>query len=120
MSPPSLRLPERYSSALTAKGVTLRETETLDRAVEDADVIYVTRVQGERFASAAEYDAVKDAYILTAKTAERLKPGAVIMHALPRLNEIAPEVDADPRAAYFRQARNWLHVRMALLAAMLG
>ena len=120
VSPPSLRLPERYISALQARGVTLRETETLDNAVEDADVVYVTRIQGERFVSAADYDAVKDSYVLTARTAERLKAGAVIMHALPRLNEIAPEVDADPRAAYFRQARNGLHVRMALLAFMLG
>ena len=120
ISPASLRLPARYVSALTAQGVTLRETESLDGAVEGADVIYVTRVQGERFASAAEYEAVKDAYVLTAKTAERLQAGAVIMHALPRLNEIAPEVDADPRAAYFRQARNGLYVRMALLASMLG
>lgn len=120
VSPASLRLPARYVSGLTAQGVMLRETETLDDAVEGADVIYVTRVQGERFASVEEYEAVKDAYVLTAKTAERLKAGAVIMHALPRLNEIAPEVDADPRAAYFRQARNGLYVRMALLASMLG
>ena len=120
VSPPSLRLPERYVRSLTAKGVVLREAEGLDEAVEGADVTYVTRVQGERFSSAAEYESVKDAYVLTGATAQRLKTGSVIMHALPRLNEIAPEVDADPRAAYFRQARNGLYVRMALLAAMLA
>ena len=120
VSPPSLRLPQRYAESLIAQGVRLTETAALEGAVEGSDVLYITRVQGERFASEAEYDAVKDAYILTAATAERLSAGAVIMHALPRLNEIAPEVDADPRAAYFRQARNGLYVRMALLAAMLA
>lgn len=120
VSPPSLRLPPRYVESLTAGGVRLTETSALEGAVEGADVLYITRVQGERFASAAEYEALKDAFVLTAKTAQRLKSGAVIMHALPRLNEIAPEVDADPRAAYFRQARNGLYVRMALLAAMLS
>ena len=120
VSPPSLRLPTRYVEALTQRGVRLSEATTLDDAVAEADVVYVTRVQGERFASVAEYEAVKDAFVLNGKTAERLKPGAVIMHALPRLNEIAPEVDLDPRAAYFRQARNGLYVRMALLAHMLA
>ncbi|MGI4829762.1 MAG: aspartate carbamoyltransferase [Janthinobacterium lividum] len=120
VSPPSLRLPARYAEALRKQGVVLRETEALDSAVEGADVVYVTRVQGERFASSQEYDAVKDAFVLNINTADRLKPGAVIMHALPRLNEIAPEVDLHPRAAYFRQARNGLYVRMALLAAMVA
>ena len=120
VSPPSLRLPARYVESLTAQGVSLRETESLDSAVAGADVVYVTRVQGERFQSAAEYEAVKDAFVLNGKTAEGLKGGAVIMHALPRLNEIAPEVDLDPRAAYFRQARNGLYVRMALLSSMLA
>lgn len=120
VSPPSLRLPSRYIEALVAQGVRVRETDALLEGIEGADVLYVTRVQGERFASAADYEAVKDAYILNLEVASRLKPGAVIMHALPRLNEIAPEVDADPRAAYFRQARNGLYVRMALLASMLA
>ena len=120
VSPPSLRLPGTILQQLTARGVEVRETTSLDGIVEDADVVYVTRVQGERFAFAAEYEAVKDAYVLNLKTAERLKQGAVIMHALPRLNEIAPEVDLDPRAAYFRQARNGLYVRMALLSSLLG
>ncbi len=120
VSPPSLRLPAQAVETLRARGVHVRETAALDEAMEGADVTYVTRVQGERFASVAEYEAVKDSYVLTGTVAQRLKPGAVIMHALPRLNEIAPEVDADPRAAYFRQARNGLYVRMALLAAMLS
>lgn len=120
VSPPSLRLPGPLAAELVNRGVQMEEVSQLDDAVQSADVVYVTRVQGERFASAAEYGQVKDAYVLTLKTAEKLKRGAVIMHALPRLNEIAPEVDVDPRAAYFRQARNGLYVRMALLASLLG
>ncbi len=120
VSPTTLRLPKQLLEALLARQVQVHETSSLDEAMASADVVYVTRVQGERFPSVAAYDAVKDAYVLTVKTAERLKPGAVIMHALPRLNEIAPEVDLDPRAAYFRQARNGLYVRMALLSLLLG
>lgn len=120
VSPPSLRLPSRYVDLLRNSGVQVHETASLEDAIATADVVYVTRVQGERFASAAEYESVKDAYVLNLKVAERLKAGAVIMHALPRLNEIAPEIDLDPRAAYFRQARNGLYVRMALLATLLG
>ena len=120
VSPSSLRLPATLLQHLQAAGVALHETVSLDGSVEEADVVYVTRVQGERFPSVAEYEAVKDAYVLTTRTAARLKQGAVIMHALPRLNEIAPEVDLDPRAAYFRQARNGLYVRMALLSLLLG
>ncbi len=120
VSPPSLRLPEPLVTAMRSRGVKVHETASLDEAITAADVVYVTRVQGERFASEAEYESVKDAYVLTLKTAERLKAGAMIMHALPRLNEIAPEVDLDPRAAYFRQARNGLYIRMALLAGLLA
>lgn len=120
VSPPSLRLPAALHHHLVSKGAELQETPSLDDSITDADVVYVTRVQGERFASAEEYERVKDAYVLGLETAERLKEGAVIMHALPRLNEIAPEVDLDPRAAYFRQARNGLYVRMALLSQLLG
>lgn len=120
VSPPTLRLPTPLRDRLAVSGVQLRESSSLEDPMQQADVVYVTRVQGERFASAAEYEVVKDAYVLNLQTAERLKAGAVIMHALPRLNEIAPEVDLDPRAAYFRQARNGLYVRMALLQALLA
>ena len=79
----------------------------------------MTRVQKERFEDAAEYEKLKDAYIIDAKTLAAMKEKAIIMHPLPRVNEIAPEVDTDPRAAYFRQARNGLYVRMALLVSVL-
>lgn len=120
VSPPSLRLPAELKDSLLAQGVSLVETDSLEQSILQADVVYVTRVQGERFASPSDYEAVKDAYVLTLAIAEQLKQGAVIMHALPRLHEIAPEVDLDPRAAYFRQARNGLYIRMALLTSLLG
>jgi aspartate carbamoyltransferase catalytic subunit len=77
-------------------------------------------VQKERFASQEEYDSVKDAYVINAETANRMKPQAIIMHALPRVNEIAPDVDDNARAAYFRQAKNGLYIRMALLKYLLS
>ena len=120
VSPPSLRLPQEMVEELRAGGAVIEETSVLGGSLEQANVVYVTRVQGERFTSAEEYEKVKDAYILTLRMASSLRAGAVIMHALPRLNEIAPEVDLDPRAAYFRQARNGLYVRMALLSLLLG
>ena len=96
------------------------EQTELYGALGDADVVYITRVQRERFPSEDDYAAVADTYILGMQLLETLKPGAIILHALPRLTEIAPEVDSDPRAAYFRQARNCLYMRMALLEHLLG
>jgi aspartate carbamoyltransferase catalytic subunit len=120
ISPWQLRLPLRHREYLLEKQVAFHEGEKLDGAIEQADVVYITRVQRERFASVEEYDAVKDAYILDAAMADRLKPEAIIMHALPRVNEISPEVDANARAAYFRQAKNGLYIRMALLKYLLA
>jgi aspartate carbamoyltransferase catalytic subunit len=120
ISPWQLRLPLRHREYLLEKHVAFHEGEKLDGVIEDADVVYITRVQRERFASVEEYDAVKDAYILDAAMADRLKPEAIIMHALPRVNEISPEVDANARAAYFKQAKNGLYIRMALLKYLLA
>jgi aspartate carbamoyltransferase catalytic subunit len=120
ISPANLRLPAKYIDYLRANNVNFRESESLNEAIPDADVLYITRVQRERFAEAADYEAIKDSYFLDAALADRLKPGAVILHALPRLNEIAPDVDKNPRAAYFRQAKNGLFVRMALLQHLLA
>jgi aspartate carbamoyltransferase catalytic subunit len=103
-----------------AKGVVFHEGETLEGVIELADVAYITRVQRERFASQEDYDAVKDAYVVDAQMANRLKPEAIIMHALPRVNEISPEVDGNARAAYFRQAKNAMYIRMALLKYLLA
>jgi aspartate carbamoyltransferase catalytic subunit len=120
VSPWQLRLPLKYREYLLEKGVRFHEGEKLEGVLEAADVVYITRVQRERFASQAEYEAVKDVYILDAKMADALKPEAIIMHALPRVNEISPEVDDNVRAAYFRQAKNGLYVRMALLRYLLA
>ncbi len=120
ISPPQLRLPQRYRDYLTEKGIPFHEGERLEGVIEQADVAYITRVQGERFASREEYDAVKDVYVMDAKLADKMKPEAIIMHALPRVNEISPEVDGNSRAAYFRQAKNGLYIRMALLKYLLA
>ena len=120
VSPWQLRLPLRHREYLLEKGVAFHEGEKLDGVIEQADVAYITRVQRERFAVQEDYDAVKDAYVIDARIANTLKPEAIIMHALPRVNEIAPEVDRDARAAYFRQAKNGLYIRMALLKYLLA
>jgi aspartate carbamoyltransferase catalytic subunit len=120
ISPESLRLPALYADEMRLRGVRFEERESLDGVLETADVIYVTRVQRERFETEAAYDAVKDAYRIDAAAAARMKEHAIIMHALPRVNEISPEVDRDSRAAYFRQTKNGLYVRMALLKYLLG
>jgi aspartate carbamoyltransferase catalytic subunit len=120
ISPWQLRLPLLHREHLMAKGVAFHEGETLEGVIELADVAYITRVQRERFASQEDYDAVKDAYVVDAQMANRLKPEAIIMHALPRVNEISPEVDGNARAAYFRQAKNAMYIRMALLKYLLA
>ena len=120
ISPPQLRMPEKYLEFLRERGAAFAEHVELEGVIEKADVVYVTRVQQERFSSQAEYEAIRDVYVLNLETADSLKQQAIIMHALPRVNEIAPEVDANSRAAYFRQAKNGLYVRMALLDHLLA
>ncbi len=120
ISPANLRLPAKYIEYLKQNKVDFRESYTLDASLPHVDVLYITRVQRERFADVSEYEAIKDSYFIDALISSRLKPEAIILHALPRLNEIASEVDDDPRAAYFRQAKNGLYVRMALLTHLLA
>ena len=81
--------------------------------------MYQTRIQRERFATEAEYEASRGVYVLDQAAFDRLKPDAIVLHPLPRVDEIAPEVDDDPRAAYFRQAHNGVYIRMALLEALI-
>jgi aspartate carbamoyltransferase catalytic subunit len=119
ISPSQLRLPQKYREYLIGKNVRFHEGEKLEGVIEQADVAYITRVQSERFASREEYDAVKDIYVIDAEMANRMRPEAIIMHALPRVNEISPDVDTNVRAAYFRQAKNGLYIRMALLKYLL-
>lgn len=117
VAPDQLKMPEKVTADLTKKGFDFAESSDMQDAV-DADVLYMTRVQKERFENQEEYDVLKDAFILNAS---HLKgKNTVVMHPLPRVNEIVTDVDALPNAAYFRQAENGVPVRMALLAELLG
>jgi aspartate carbamoyltransferase catalytic subunit len=120
VSPEMLRLPEALRAELDAAGVAYEEVESLDEALAASDVLYVTRVQKERFDDLDAYERVKNAYVITAETMGRARASMTLMHPFPRVGEIAMEVDADPRAAYFRQMEYGLFVRMALLAMVLG
>ncbi len=120
VSPQVLRMPSEITERVQKRGITFHETESLGRALGEADVIYMTRIQRERFADPAEYDRLKDAYVLTRAALAKAKPSVTVMHPLPRVHEIATDVDDLPGAAYFRQSANGVPVRMALLALLLG
>ena len=120
VSPGNLRLPGEVKEELLAAGRAVTETDTLEQVIETVDVLYVTRVQKERFRDLSEYEAVKDYYEITPELMRRAKARMVLMHPLPRVGEIHYDVDDDPRAAYFRQMENGMYIRMALLAAVLG
>jgi aspartate carbamoyltransferase catalytic subunit len=96
------------------------ESYSVQDTISDLDVLYVTRVQRERFADQAQYEAVKDYYMITPELMADAKERMIVMHPLPRVNEISYALDNDPRAAYFRQMENGMYIRMALLAAVLG
>ncbi|KAF9916192.1 hypothetical protein FBU30_001500, partial [Linnemannia zychae] len=120
VSPPSLRMPEEVKAELVKAGIAFSEFTDLNDVIADSDVVYVTRVQKERFSDLEEYERVKSAYIINNKVMSKAKTQMIVMHPLPRVSEIEPEVDFDQRAAYFRQMRYGLYVRMALLALVLG
>ncbi|MEM8884823.1 MAG: aspartate carbamoyltransferase [Planctomycetota bacterium] len=120
VSPQFLCLPEEQLDALDALGVQFHETETLEEALPEADVLYMTRVQRERFTDPLEYERFKDAYRLDLEVLKHAREKLAILHPLPRVTEISPEVDAHPHAAYFRQAHYGVSVRKALLALLLG
>ena len=120
VSPSALRMPREVVERAQAKGASVRETDDLGLALAQSDVVYMTRIQRERFADPAEYNRLKDAYVLTRTTLGKAKPSITIMHPLPRVNEISTDVDDLPGAAYFRQSANGVPVRMALLALLLS
>jgi len=120
ISPDILRMPEQLVADIAAGGVKQHETTDLDEVLATTDVLYVTRIQKERFEDPADYDLVKDSYVITPETLAGAKDRMIVMHPLPRVGEIATEVDDDPRAAYFRQMEYGMYVRMALLALVLG
>ncbi|KAI0560717.1 Glutamine amidotransferase [Gracilaria domingensis] len=121
VSPESLRMPHDLLEELSERGVPQYEhVELSDGVIRDTDVLYVTRIQKERFGSLDDYERVKDAFMITPKTLTRAKEHMIIMHPLPRVGEISSDVDSDPRAVYFRQMEHGMYVRMALLAMVLG
>jgi aspartate carbamoyltransferase catalytic subunit len=120
VSPETLRLPMALMNEIIDRGIKVRETHDVADVIENADVLYVTRIQKERFSDPKQYEEVKDCYEITAELMTRAKEKMVVMHPLPRVGEIHYHVDDDPRAAYFRQVKNGMYVRMALLAAVLG
>ena len=120
ISPEELRLPSYIrDDVLKANNIEYKEVIRLEEAIPDLDILYMTRVQRERFFNEEEYIRMKDFYVLNNEKLEAARPDMYILHPLPRVNEIAVEVDNDPRAAYFRQAKNGVYMRMALILTLL-
>jgi len=120
VSPESLKMPVEITSDLRSRGAEIEETEDVEKALSVSDMVYVTRVQRERFENPEDYEKVKGVYIINREIINRAKKGITILHPLPRVNEISTDVDDYEGAAYFRQAHNGLYVRMALLALISG
>ena len=120
ISPPELKVPDYIKeNVLDANHIPYRETTNLDDAMEELDILYMTRVQRERFFNEEDYIRMKDCYILDQEKMKLAKPDMFVLHPLPRVNEISVEVDDDPRAAYFKQAQYGVYVRMALIMTLL-
>ena len=120
VSPDTLRLPLDLMNDLIDSGVDVRESSKVQDVIKETDVLYVTRIQKERFSDLALYEEVKNCFEITTDLMGMAKDKMVVMHPLPRVGEIHYNVDKDPRAAYFRQVHNGMIIRMALLAAVLG
>lgn len=120
VSPEILKMPADVLDVVRASGHAYQEISDVHEVIGNADVLYVTRVQKERFSDMAQYDRVKDHYVVDEELMRQAKQEMIVMHPLPRVSEISYGVDDDPRAAYFRQMRNGMYIRMALLAAVLG
>ena len=121
VSPEELKIPDYVrDDVLRANGIEFEEVEKLEDAMDKLDVLYMTRVQKERFFNEEDYVRLKDYYILTKEKMELAKDDMLVLHPLPRVNEISVEVDDDPRACYFKQAQYAVYVRMALILTLLG
>ncbi|HQB21649.1 MAG TPA: aspartate carbamoyltransferase [Bacteroidales bacterium] len=119
VSPVQLRIPQEYKNFLNDKGLDFYEHDQLDENIKYADIIYVTRVQRERFSDPVEYEKVKNTYVLKNKMLENTKDNLKVLHPLPRVNEIDTDVDDNPKAYYFQQAENGVYARMALICHIL-
>ena len=121
ISPEELRIPDYVRrGVLEANNIPFREVKKMQDVLPELDVLYMTRVQRERFFNEDDYIRLKDRYILDAEKMQLANANMMVLHPLPRVNEIAVEVDSDPRALYFEQARNGMFVRMALIMKLLG
>jgi aspartate carbamoyltransferase catalytic subunit len=120
VSPSNVPMGDDVRDALSDRGIRFRDEKDLLAVLPEVDVIYQTRIQRERFDSTSEYEAAHGVYVIGQEAMGNMRPGAILVHPLPRVDEIAPEVDQDPRAAYFRQAHNGVFIRMALLDLLLN
>ena len=120
ISPAELQVPEYITQMLDEAGIQYTTAERLESFIGDVDILYMTRVQKERFFNEQDYIRLKDSYILDKAKMKLAKQNMIVLHPLPRVNEIAPEVDDDPRAAYFKQVKYGMYVRMALIAKLVG
>ncbi len=120
VAPDQLRMPREIIDELNEKGILQSEFSSVESVIAESDVLYVTRIQRERFADPEQYEALKGSHIINAELMKKAKEQMIVMHPLPRVGEISMDMDDDPRAAYFRQVEYGLYVRMALLAMVLG
>ena len=120
VAPDELKMPDEYKLFLRGKGIPYTETRSIEKALGDADIVYMTRVQRERFSDPMEYERVKNVYILKNSMLENTKPNMRILHPLPRVGEIDTDVDGNPKAYYFKQTENGVYTRMAIISYLLG
>lgn len=119
VSPEELKLPQYVKEEVFDENSQYEEVRSLDEVIDKIDILYMTRIQRERFYSDAQYTRLKDSYLLDKEKMERARKDMIVLHPLPRVNEIAKEVDDDPRAVYFKQAKFGMYVRMALIIKLL-
>jgi aspartate carbamoyltransferase catalytic subunit len=120
ISPDELKMPDEYKLHLKNKGLNFYESRELDDSIKNADIVYMTRVQKERFSDPIEYERTKNAYVLKNTMLEGTKENMKVLHPLPRVNEIDLDVDQNPKAYYFQQTENGVYVRQAIIALILG
>ncbi len=119
ISPEELRVPQYVIEAMEKKGILYEETASLEEALPRLDALYMTRIQKERFDDAEQYERLKGSYVLDAEKMKLAGPGCIVLHPLPRVDEISTDVDGDPRACYFKQVLNGKYMRMALILKLL-
>lgn len=120
ISPKELKMPEEVLNILKQKNIEYTEVESIEENIPNLDILYMTRVQKERFKDEKQYERLKDVYILDKEKLKNAKKDLVILHPLPRVNEISKEIDSDPRACYFKQVENGKYIRMALILKLLN